>query len=108
MSNEPDELSAKLQAWKAEAPIPRSFQAEVWQRIAARQETRHRSIRNWLREGLWVELGKPQYATALIAVSVALSLGVAHLNAAQANARHWRELETRYENSINPFTTPSI
>ncbi len=100
---ETDDLSSKLRKWQPEAQIPPRFQAEVWQRIAARQETRQRSIWNWFREGLWVELGKPQYATALIAASVALSLGAAHLNAAQANARNWRTLETRYVSSVTPL-----
>ena len=103
---EPDELSAKLQAWKVQVQLPRGFQAEVWQRIAARQETQPRSVWNWLREGLWVELGKPQYATALIAVSIALSLGVAHLTAAHANARTWRTLEARYVSSVTPVGNP--
>ncbi len=105
-NREPDELSAELQAWQAHVPIPPSFQAEVWQHIAARQETQPRSVWNWLREGLWIELGKPQYATALIAVSVALSLGVAHLTAAHANARTWRTLEARYVSSVTPVGNP--
>ena len=100
---QPDELSTKLRAWQVQLPVPRGFQAEVWQRIAGRQATQPRSVWNWLREWFLIELGKPQYATALIAVSVALSLGFAHLNAAHANARHWRSLEARYVISITPL-----
>lgn len=103
----PDELSEKLRSWTAEVRIPRSFEAEVWQRIAARQAAQRRTFWHWLREGLWVELGQPQYATALIAVSVALSLGIAHLNATRANARHWRTLQSRYVSSITPVANPA-
>lgn len=104
---EPDELSSKLKSWKVDVEIPRRFQAVVWQKIATREEARRRSIWHRFREGLLVDLGKPQYATALIAVSVSLSLGVARLNAKETNAKHWRELETRYVNSITPLPHPS-
>ncbi len=99
---EPDDLNSKLHAWQTTAQIPRRFQAEVWQRIAAREEARRHSIWNRFREGLLNQLVKPQYATALIAVSIAASVGVAHLQARGTNAKHWRELEIRYVNSISP------
>ncbi len=102
-----DELSSKLKSWKVDVEIPRRFQAAVWQRIATREEARSRSTWHRLREVLLVELGKPQYATALIAVSISLSLGVAHLNAKQTNAKNWRQLESRYVNSITPVPDPS-
>ncbi|MEP6937628.1 MAG: hypothetical protein ABI871_06125 [Chthoniobacterales bacterium] len=104
---DPDELSSKFQAWKTDVEIPRRFQAEVWRRIAAREEARRRSLWNRVRDGLLIQLAKPQYATALIAVSICASLGVAHLQARGANAKHWRQLETRYVNSITPFPAPS-
>lgn len=104
---EPDELNSKLHAWQTDVQIPRRFQAEVWQRIAVREEARRNSIWNRLREGLLIQLAKPQYATALIAVSMSASLGMAHLQAKGANAKHWRELEARYVNSITPLPAPS-
>ena len=104
---EPDELNSKLKAWQTDVQIPRRFQAEVWQRIAAREEARRHSIWNRFREGLLPQLARPQYATALIALSISASLGVAHLQAQGANAKHWRELETRYVNSITPLPAPS-
>lgn len=104
---EPDNLNPKLHAWKTDVQIPPRFQAEVWQRIAVREEARRQSIWNRIREGLLVPLGKPQYATAVLAVSISLSLGVAHLNASHANAKHWKQLEARYVNSIVPQPNPS-
>ncbi len=99
---EPDDLNSKLHAWRTNVEIPQRFQAEVWQRIAAREEARQHSIWSRFREGVLIQLAKPQYATALIAVSISASLGVAHLQAKGANARHWRQLESRYVNSITP------
>lgn len=99
---EPDNLNSKLNAWRPDLPIPSRFQAEVWQRIAAREEARHDSAWNLLREGLFTHLARPQYATALIAISISAALGVAHLQAKEANAKHWRQLESRYVNSITP------
>jgi hypothetical protein len=102
-----DDLNPKLHAWKAAMQIPPRFQAEVWQRIVVRDEARRHSIWNRFREGLLVPLAKPQYASALVAAGISLSLGVAHLNASRTNAKHWKQLESRYVNSIVPQPNPS-
>lgn len=95
-------LKRQLTGWKTDVEVPRRFQAEVWQRIAARDAARR--ARPWyqLREWFSVQLAKPSYATALVVAGVSISLGVAHVQAQSANARHWRELESRYVSSINP------
>ncbi len=92
----------ELPSWKAEVEIPPRFQAEVWQRIAARDTARRSSFWHQLSSQLSAQLAKPAYATAIIVAGVAMSLGVAHTQAQSANARHWRQLETRYVASINP------
>ncbi len=97
-----DELEKQLSKWNADVSIPPRFQAEVWQRIAAREAARRDSIWRKLREWTSTELPKPQYATALIALGVTLSIGVAHVQAQQTNLKHWRQLEARYVSSINP------
>ena len=107
MNHEPDDLSSKLKSWHVEVEIPSRFQAGVWQRIAGREEARSRSLWRRLREGLLTEMGRPAYATALLIVSISLSLGVAHVQAESAKANHWRELETRYVRSITPVAHPS-
>ena len=83
--------------------IPSRFQAGVWQRIAAREETRSRSLWRRVRVSLLSGLSRPAYATALVVASISLSLGVAHVQAQAENAKHWRELEARYVRSITPL-----
>lgn len=103
-----DELKKRLSNWKADVEVPRRFQAEVWQRIAARDAARRAGPWHQLREWFSVQLAKPSYATALVIAGVSISLGVAHVQAQSANARHWRELETRYVSSINPNAPVSL
>ena len=103
MDQQRDELESKLKEWEVDVQIPPRFQAGVWQRIAAREATRSRSVWRRMREGLLIGLSRPAYATALVVVSTSLSLGAAHLKAQSTNAKHWRELETRYVNSITPL-----
>lgn len=100
-----EKLKRQLSSWKADAEIPRRFQAEVWQRIAARDAARRTQPWHRAREWFSVQLAKPSYATALVVAGVSLSLGVAHLQAQSANARYSRELEARYVSSINPNAT---
>ncbi len=97
-----DELEKQLPKWNPDISIPVRFQAEVWQRIAAREAARRDSIWRRVREWISTELPKPQYATALIALGVTLSIGVAHVQARQTNTKHWGELEARYVTSIDP------
>ena len=101
---ESDDLPAKLRAWKVEPRVPSSFQREVWQRISARQTTRDASVWPQVRQWFSTRFVRPQYATALVALSFVGSIGVAHLEAKEANARHWRALESRYATSIDPLS----
>lgn len=104
MSNsEPDDLSAKLRAWKVEPHVPGAFQREVWQRIAARQTAREAFFWPLVRQWFATQFVRPQYATALVAVSLMGSIGVAHLQAQEANARHRKMLESRYATSVDPL-----
>ncbi len=97
-----DELEKQLSKWNPDVSIPPRFQANVWQRIAAREAARRNSLWRRVREWISTDLPKPQYATALIALAVTLSIGVAHVQAQQTNMKHWRQLEARYVSSINP------
>lgn len=103
MDQERDELSSSLRSWEADIDIPADFQAGVWQRIAAREETRSRSVWRRMRDGLLLGLSRPAYATALLVASISLSLGVAHVQAQAENTKHWKELRTRYVKSIAPL-----
>ena len=100
---ESDELSAKLRAWKVEPQVPGSFSREVWQRIAARQTAREEAF--WPRVVQWfsTQLVRPQYATALVVLSLSVSIGVAHVQAQETKAKHWKQLEARYAASVDPL-----
>ncbi len=104
MSNpEHDELSQKLRAWKVDPQIPSGFQREVWQRIAARQAEREEAF--WPATVQWLSglLARPQYAVALVALSLGLSVAVAHVQAQDSNAASWKTLEARYTTSVDPL-----
>ncbi len=98
-----DDLSAKLRAWTVEPQVPGSFQREVWQRIAVRQTVRQEAF--WPQLVAWVSalLARPQYAVALVIVSLSVSVGVAHVQAQSANATLGKMLEARYATSIDPL-----
>lgn len=99
----PDGLSAKLRTWKVEPEVPGSFQREVWQRIAARQTMREEALWPKLVRWLITQIARPQYATALFAITLSASIGVAHVQVQGANARHWKALEARYAASVDPM-----
>ena len=104
MSNpEPDELSLKLRAWTVDPQIPSGFQREVWQRIAARQATREEAFWPALVQWLVGLLARPQYAVALVALSLGASVAVAHVQAQDSNAKTWKALEARYASSVDPL-----
>src|SRR5260221_10269257 len=92
-----DELSAKLHAWKVEPKVPASFQREVWQRIASRQTARDEAFWPRVMEWFSIQLVRPRYAVALVTLSLSLSVGLALLQAQDANAQHWKKLEARCE-----------
>ena len=100
---DPDDLSAKLRTWQVGPQVPGSFQREVWQRIAARQTAREEAF--WPQLVQWVssQFVRPRYALALVAVALSVSLGAAHLQAQDANARLGKQLAARYATSVDPL-----
>jgi hypothetical protein len=96
-----EELKAWLKTWRVEPKVPDSFQREVWQRIAVRKSGRKGFLFGRMEEVVST-LIQPGYAAAVAGLMVAIGLGAAHLQAQQANAKHWRTLEARYALSINP------
>ena len=98
-----DDLSAKLRAWKVAPQVPGSFQREMWQRIAARQAVREEAF--WPKLAPWfsTQLARPQYATALFAITLSASIGLAHVQAQETKAKHWKALEARYAASVDPM-----
>ena len=100
---DPDDLSAKLRTWTVEPQVPGSFQREVWQRISVRQALRQEAF--WPQLAAWVSarLVGPQYATALVILSLSASIGVAHVQAQGTNAKLAKMLEARYAASVDPL-----
>jgi len=98
-----DDLSAKLRTWKVAPRVPGSFSREVWQRISVRETARQEAF--WPQLAAWVsaQLIRPQYATALIVLSLSVSIGVAHVQARGTKAKQWKELEARYAASVDPL-----
>ncbi|MDZ4288903.1 MAG: hypothetical protein U0984_13135 [Prosthecobacter sp.] len=98
-----DDLPKLLRAWRVEPRIPAGFQREVWQRIAAREAARENAFWPQLTRWLLTQFARPQYATALVVLSLPLSLGLAHVQAREANAKQWKQLEAHYADSVNPL-----
>jgi hypothetical protein len=100
----PDEnLRHNLSAWKVEVELPTQFQRGVWQRISAQESARSHSFWKRFSEWLAFEFCKPSHAALLLAASLTLSAGTGYLRAQHSNNRNWRQLETRYLDSINPL-----
>jgi hypothetical protein len=99
----PDNLTAKLRTWKVEPRVPASFQREVWQRIATRQAARESAF--WPRVAQWfsTQFVRPQIAVATVLLSLAASLGVAHVQAQETNAKQRKAVEVRYAASVDPL-----
>jgi hypothetical protein len=101
--SDPDDLRAKMLAWKVEPEMPGSFQREVWERIAARQTARENGFWPQLFQNIFQQIAQPRYAAALAALSLSASIGFAQVQAREANAKQMKQLETRYVDSVDPL-----
>lgn len=90
-----------LQIWKVETEIPSRFQAEVWQKIAARQVEQP----VWSRFIEWITLTlvRPQFAAALILVAGLMGGGLAQWKVQRVNARSFNALQSQYIASVDPY-----
>lgn len=95
--------SLNLQAWQAEVTPPARFQSEVWQKIAARTPARRNVVEGWL-DSLLLLLPRPVYATALLAVSIGLGVGLGHVAADNHREVTSQEGQALYVASINPLS----
>ena len=102
-----DDLSAKLRAWKVEPQVPGSFSREVWQRIAERQTAREEAFWPQLVQWISMQLVRPWCAMSLVALSLSISLSVAHVQAQDTNAKLAKRLEARYAASVDPLAMMS-
>lgn len=105
MNFEPDELRPKLSAWKVNPQIPAGFPREVWQKIAARQAAREDAVGPSLLRWLSLQMARPVYAGMAFVLMLGTGVSYAHKEAQESNARNWKQLETRYADSVNPLAT---
>ena len=93
-----------MRSWRVEAEAPPSFQTDVWRKIATRHATAEKPlpVAGWIGWFLG-RLGQPRYAVPVGLALLAVSLGLARVQADAANGRTWRTLETRYVVSIDPM-----
>lgn len=97
-----DDLKSKLESWKVDPAVPSGFQREVWQRIATREAARQEPGWRQFARSFFELLATPRYATAALVAAIVIGAGVAQVEASQASARRWDELQTRYAVSIDP------
>ena len=102
-----NDLKSQLATWKVEPTLPSGFQREVWARIAARETGRRSLFARWFGHWSALELWKPRYAVPVFALSAAISIGLAHIQAREANSQAWQTLENRYALSFNPIAQTS-
>jgi hypothetical protein len=104
-----EELRAQLRLWRVKAEVPPSFQTGVWRKIAARQAAavKRPSAVGWIG---WLigQLGDPRYAVPVGLAILAVSLGLARVQADSANGQTWRTLETRYVVSVDPVAMAQL
>ena len=97
-----DELFEKLKKWDVQAEAPRSFNAGVWQKIAARNEAREESM-----VGSLGGILRGLMMTWRGVTAVALGTAAGGMEARGVNARRWSVLGERYADSINPVAIVS-
>ncbi|MCX6966339.1 MAG: hypothetical protein NTZ46_00930 [Verrucomicrobia bacterium] len=95
-------FSFNLHAWQAEVTPPPRFQAEVWQRIAARASTRRGFLEGWF-ERLVLLLPRPHCAATLVAASIALGLCLGYVAGGNARSVASQEGRALYLASISPL-----
>lgn len=99
-----DPLDALLKQKQPHVTLPARFQSEVWQRIADRETTSPWApLQAWLNEWAAV-LTRPRYASALLAVVIVVSAGLAQLQSVASERETGAALQARYLNSIDPYS----
>ena len=101
--NDNDPIRERLQAWKVEPRVPKSFHADVWARIREREEAREATSWAGFIEWLFPSRTVWQLTAATAAVLIAAGAGLGNLTAASANERTRAELAARYAQSVDPY-----
>ncbi len=96
-------LRQTLREWAVDAPLPRQFQAQVWQRIA-RGEARPvaapwTALRHWIEE----RLAQPALAAAYVAVLLGVGLTAGYWQARAETSRSEDASRWRYLQAVDPY-----
>jgi hypothetical protein len=97
-----EQLSALLQAWRVDSPLPPRFAGEVWRRVEAAdvpKVTFAQLLRSWLDRSLARPAVALAYCTVLLAGGLALGFKQGQDQMQVATA----QLEARYVQSISPY-----
>lgn len=99
-----DQLTELLKDWRVEVDVPPGFQREVWARIAAREGEREESLLRRFMTTFSMGVARPAFAALVLLVASSVGTAIAHVNAREANAKHWLAMETHYVASLDPYT----
>lgn len=92
-----------LSKWQPQVRVPASFHAQVWERIAARQEARAQTPTALLRQWLMSLLLRPAPAAVLGAAMLLLGIGTGWWKGTHDRAEEWTRLEAQYVASVDPY-----
>jgi len=101
--NQDSKLREVLGTWEVNPRPAPHFKAAVWQRIAVQEARATTGIWSTLRDWLFVQLPKPAYAAALLAVTAITGVTVANTRAERAREQYRLDSARHYLASIDPM-----
>jgi hypothetical protein len=96
-------LDSTLLSWQIQAPLPRRFREQVWQRIT-REEARG-PLAAWQQVAGWISqaLARPSLAVGYVTLLLFLGLVAGYWQARAENERSLEDLSSRYVQMIDPY-----
>ncbi|MGH7945720.1 MAG: hypothetical protein ACREH8_04885 [Opitutaceae bacterium] len=105
MKNDHDpKLRQVLESWRVTPPAAPNFKSNVWRRIAAEEVRAERTLGERLRDWLLIELPRPAYATALLALTAFIGTTAAGIHADRAREQNRLASARQYLAAINPIS----
>ena len=99
--NEDPKLRQILGTWQVSPPPAPDFKSSVWRRISAEEARRPSGLWAPLRDWLFVQLPKPAYASALVALAVVVGMTTANLHASHMRDQYRLNYARQYLASID-------
>jgi hypothetical protein len=100
---EDPKLREVLGAWQVSPPLAPGFKASVWRRIAAEEERVAAGFWAKMRKWFFVQLPRPAYASAVLAVTVLVGITVANVHASHMREEYRLKHARQYLASIDPI-----